>query len=421
MRNIFDQYSHPENRLTHALACCLSEDRRLLRKFIRWVTGEPVNRSGVLEVIEQRIPGELDVTEDESERQGLPDAWIHDNESWCLLIESKVAASLNNDQLRRHHRTAEKRGFEDIAVLAIDVCPPKHKLPHYVIFRKWSDIYQWLVGHSDSSDWARRMSEYLEVAESKLSEDGYLKEGTLTVFSGIPFTDKEPYNYPEAKRILKLAMEELRSRKDLVRGIGLKPKGTGRGAITGRGGDGVWDYLRIKGSDNNEPFNKYPHLTFSVGRQQLYAALVMPHGMPSKYRRNIVDLGYEEFADYMSEVNNKLVRAIRKADGAKPWVDVVQRRFTSQRAIPILDAKIGFDLRTAFPGGKRNPVKQQPQWLRAAYDGLANKRSNLQIAIGAIYPYATCKTVKSRTILDHIANTWISTKPILDVMIKGSK
>ncbi|MFQ5644817.1 MAG: hypothetical protein ACE5FQ_14125, partial [Thiogranum sp.] len=89
--------------------------------------------------------------------------------------------------------------------------------------------------------------------------------------------------------------------------------------------------------------------------------------------------------------------------------------------MPILDAQIGFDLRTAFPGAKRNPVKMQPQWLRAAYDGLANKQSNLQIAIGAIYPYAMCKAVKSRMILDHIANTWLSTKPILDVMIKGNR
>ena len=36
MRNIFDQYSHPENRLTHALASCLAEDRKLLRRFVGW-------------------------------------------------------------------------------------------------------------------------------------------------------------------------------------------------------------------------------------------------------------------------------------------------------------------------------------------------------------------------------------------------
>jgi len=421
LRNIFDQYNHPENRLTHALACSLSQDRRLLRQFIRWVTGAPVNRTGALEIVEQQLPGELDVTEEEAERRGLPDAWIHDNESWCLLIESKVAASLSNDQLRRHRRTAEKRGFEDITVLAIVVKSPKKELPNGVINREWSDIYRWLVEQSGSSDWAKRMSEYLEVAESKLSEEGYLKEGTLTVFSGIPFDDKEPYNYHEAKRILKLAMVELRARKDLVRGMGMNPKGTGRSAITGLAGEGVWDYLRLKGGDNDAPFTKFPHLTLSINRQRVYASLVMPYGMTNAYRRHIVDLGYDDFAEYMSEVNDNLVKAIRKADGAKPWVDVVQRRYASQRSAPIVDAQIGFDLRTAFPSSKRNPVKQQPQWLRAAYEGLANKQSNLQIATGAIYPYAMCKAVKSRIILDLIANTWLSTKPILEAMVKGNR
>lgn len=36
MRSISDQYGAPENRLTHALGCCLDRDRRLLRAFIRW-------------------------------------------------------------------------------------------------------------------------------------------------------------------------------------------------------------------------------------------------------------------------------------------------------------------------------------------------------------------------------------------------
>ena len=31
MRNLFDQYHQPENRLSHALAVCLHEDRTLLR------------------------------------------------------------------------------------------------------------------------------------------------------------------------------------------------------------------------------------------------------------------------------------------------------------------------------------------------------------------------------------------------------
>jgi len=36
MRNIFDQYTHPENRLTHALMSSLAADPELLRSFVRW-------------------------------------------------------------------------------------------------------------------------------------------------------------------------------------------------------------------------------------------------------------------------------------------------------------------------------------------------------------------------------------------------
>ena len=60
MRSIFDQYDAPENRLTHALGCCLERDPRLLRAFIRWSQMAPRIPSGKLQVLEQRIPGESD-------------------------------------------------------------------------------------------------------------------------------------------------------------------------------------------------------------------------------------------------------------------------------------------------------------------------------------------------------------------------
>lgn len=37
VRNIFDQYVQQNNRLTHALAVCLDEDRVLLRRLPKWI------------------------------------------------------------------------------------------------------------------------------------------------------------------------------------------------------------------------------------------------------------------------------------------------------------------------------------------------------------------------------------------------
>ena len=46
MRNIFDQYEQPENRLTHALVTTLDQDRALLGPLLRWL---PVPESVISE------------------------------------------------------------------------------------------------------------------------------------------------------------------------------------------------------------------------------------------------------------------------------------------------------------------------------------------------------------------------------------
>ena len=61
MRNIFDQYSQPENRITNAFMTALNEDRKLLGDFLRELVG--VNAPGEtqrLSVLEQQYPEEDD-------------------------------------------------------------------------------------------------------------------------------------------------------------------------------------------------------------------------------------------------------------------------------------------------------------------------------------------------------------------------
>ena len=72
----------------------------MLRNFVRWVTGSAPLKN--LFIDGQSLPGDPEILESESEKRGLPDAWIHDDESWSLLIESKVSSPLKNDQLNRH-------------------------------------------------------------------------------------------------------------------------------------------------------------------------------------------------------------------------------------------------------------------------------------------------------------------------------
>lgn len=79
MRNVFDQYSQPENRLTHALLTTLDQDRSLLVPFLKWLGINDVPKPTTLTIVEQQVPGDYqpDISEEEAERRGLPDGAIH--------------------------------------------------------------------------------------------------------------------------------------------------------------------------------------------------------------------------------------------------------------------------------------------------------------------------------------------------------
>ncbi|MDB4542668.1 PD-(D/E)XK nuclease family protein [bacterium] len=415
MRNIFDQYSQPENRLTHALVSTFGEDARLLRKFVKWITeATPPTR---LKIVEQQLPGEYELTELDYERTGLPDAWIHDDGDWSLLIESKVAAPLRLDQLKRHYRTAQKRGFENVTVLAIGVTAPTRKLPDYVVFRTWRDIYSWLSRQSEKSEWAVRALRYMEVAERKWPADGYLTEGTLTEFSGVHFDEKNPYSYPEGKRLIRLMLSDLRDRSDLRQIANLKAPG--RGKITGSGVTHVWDYLRLRGLDISEKHTSQPHLSLLITDEKIRAFLDSPNSMKPRFRNPVKQLGEDEFFELMAQLNANF-RPITKAfSGSRPFANMSQRRFASVGAKPTLDGSMDFDLRTAFHDTEGQKVKVQPQWLRAMYSMIINKHSNMEWAVGMSFPFESCKKTRQTAILDAIAESWIACKPVLDVMLKN--
>jgi len=419
MRSIFDQYQQPENQLTHALACALGKDRVLLKLFVKEIAGFVSTNIKHLQIIEQQLPGEdTSYSDEEAERRGLPDACIHDREGWAILIESKVQADLKKDQLQRHFRTAEKRGLTDIHILVIDVKPPTFNLPH-TQFQEWTDIYKWLKKQEKSSEWARRAAQYMEIWEGKMIGTAYLTKGAITEFSGIPFGDDEPYNYTEAKRLLKLSMDNLRKRKNLEHHLDMNPSGAGRGAITGKSGKSVWDFLPIKGSKPDESFTRFPHLTLSLEHDRVVVIVIVPSGIRPAFRRNIVRLEFAGFSNLMSNLNQNLNKALKGEPGAAPWVSVLQRRYPSQRSAAITDAMLQYDLRTAFfCSSSKQTVKTQSQWLTATYDALKHKNSNLQIAVGAIFPYKNCKVQKKPEILNYITNIWLAYKPLLKVMIK---
>lgn len=239
------------------------------------------------------------------------------------------------------------------------------------------------------------------------------------MFDGIPFGKDRPYSYFEAKRVLRLAMDDLRKRSDLMDELGMDSKSKGRPAITGREGTRIWDFLSLAQAQDAENFTQFPHLTLSIHQEQLLAIVTVPHGIRREFRRNLLARGREGFCALFRKLLDNFNSSLRGIEGTAPWVEVLQRRYPTQRSEPIIDARLQFDLRTAFEErkGTGNSVKQQQQWLDATYEALAEKNSNLQLGVGAIFRYERCPDVQTRKILDHVANVWIGCKPLIKTLL----
>src|SRR5262249_20833080 len=155
-----------------------------------------------------------------------------------------------------------------------------------------------------------------------------------------------PYTYLEGKRLLGLALGELRERPDLRDKLGMKPKVPGRAAITGRRGEGVWDFLSLwPGADKH---TDYPHLSLGLSARAVHAFVIVPDRVKSGIRRNIKELKQEGFEDLVGKIVQKMTPTLlRKHPGVTPWFGGLQRRWPALKAIPYVDATIGFDLRTA--------------------------------------------------------------------------
>ena len=281
MRNVFDQFKHHENQLTHALMSSLHEDASLLNVFVRWATGQPAP-NGKLTIVEQSLPGEeREELIDETRQRSLPDGWVYNEDGWALLIENKINCPLTADQIKRHRLTAQRRGFPHPYILALVPDLRSAPLDSDLKIQRWTELYTWLKEQPDKCGWVKRLYEYMEILEAKLMAKTTSKAVTLTVFTGVPFNNDSPYNYLEAKRVLRLAMEKLRTRDDLQSTLGVDAAFRGRGAIKGKDATSIWDYLRLSASNEAKKHTEFPHLTLDIRREFLQALIILPNSSPA--------------------------------------------------------------------------------------------------------------------------------------------
>lgn len=413
MRNIYDQYEQPENRLTHALACTLSNRRGLIRPFLKWLRIRDVPPLRELRLVEQQLP---EVTDwgDGARAESLPDACITTADGWAVLFEAKVQAGVNIGQLERHIATLRRYGYKPLHVVLITVDPPRG-LPAGVRKVAWQAVYKWFRDRADGSVWVKAFIEYMQVFESKMLAQDYGIRGTLTMFDGLRFDEDNPYNYREAKRLLRLMGDELQGLKKLAR-LGVDPKGERRPAITGRDSDFIWDFLPLKAARRARLFTKYPHLTIGLGEWNATAAVTIPNGVRGGFRSKLKACGLDGFRTLLLHVHDRLRPVMKRCPGASSSFYLLQRHYTNQSSPSVRDALMYADLRSLLRRGGAG-VKYQPEWVDAAHALLCHKRSNMQFGIEMYFPYDAAP-VRSRRIIGLFADSWVAMKPVLDFVLE---
>ena len=411
MRNVFDQYDQPENKLTHALMVTLANDKKLVRPFLKFVG---VKRMPTLKNIElglQRVPGqEVDSIKDG--KDGLPDGCFFDQDGWAVVIEAKVQAGISVNQLKRHRKTSARYGYEQPYIVLLSIDKPK-SLPDWATHLEWKNLYSWFSRRATDSSWARQFVEYMHIFEARMIAKNYNIRGTLTMFDGFKFSDAEPYTYAEGKRLIRLLGDDLRKRKKLIKALGIDLRAAGRTAIT-RGENGaVWDFLPLK-IGRGKQFTATVHPTLVIRPQEVGIALTIPNAMRG-IRNTLRNSGAEGLEQMLSQVEKNLRPVLKKVKMAKPMIYIHQRHYKSQRSYPDTDGQIEADLRTILSTAK-GPLKHQPGWLECIFELLVNKKTNMQWGVQLHCSHSE-KVMQSAKAIDIMVDTWIAMMPLRNFVI----
>ena len=413
MRNIFDQYNQPENKLTHSLATSLYEDKKLLDSFLKTFCKNFFKITSNLKIEQQTVPGQITRETDEKQKKGLPDAIIY-NEEECLIIESKVSSTLTQDQLNRHEKTLKRRGFDKIKGIGIVVDLLLNvKLENWKQLT-WNSVYSWAHKETKNSEWAKKLVDYFNVLENNMVEDEYLTEGSITEFTGIHFDDDNPYSYREGKRQLKLLVNKIRKNKILNDELNVDLKAKGRSGIKKEGN--LWDYLTFNTGIKQKSFTDEPHLTIAMSDEFIEADFTIPYRIKGKTKKNFYSLSWVNFKNIVHEIALNFDKSFGISEGFQPHILLGQRRYPSQSSPAIHDARLEMDIRTAFKdiSSKLKPTqKQQEEWLKVVFEINNNKKSNLQFQVGGRFYFNKQSLVNDKNADQILVKSFLACKPLI--------
>lgn len=410
--NLFDQYSLPENRVTHALIQALAGDKRenlrdFLKRFIKLQVGlSDINH---VQVTTQKKPAGVHdkdkSEEDPTGRISVPDAWIvferRGKESWAVVVENKIEKNkLDRTQIENHINNRTFRAYNKKYLLAIT--PDLEEPPFLSSLKKnvdqeardikiywvqWTLIWSWAREKLESTDRdLRKTSNFLLHSLKRYIE---MKEN-LTDFNGIEFSDG--YNYKEAKPTVRKLQRALRKRVSKI----YPELREERPAITDDG-TLVWDVI------SQRDFRNDLHFTIGIHIDKCSISLTVPH---KAGRRWTTLRKISKDPDELKQLKVCLTNVRNTAPNL--WCCLHQRHFLFRKQ-PVLDAEIKLSLDTSdFISNEvdRN-IKEVPGWfesfLMLAHE-CRKRQSNVEMQFSVNYNYERHEDkLKSEKFADEVA------------------
>ena len=197
------------------------------------------------------------------------------------------------------------------------------------------------------------------------------------------------------------AMALLGRRRDLQGRLQIRPEPARKLSTDG------WSVFGFRGSLG--AFNESPHLLLHVGCEGVGARVILPNkvgGGPWTRLRS------RNLAHLLAPVSRDMVPATADCPGMEVRLILKQRHWATRRGPSFRDAHMDVDLRT-LRGDPASGVKRQPEWVGAAQHVMANKSSNLELQVGATFPYDRCPAISTPDALDHVAAAWIGCRSFI--------
>ena len=170
---------------------------------------------------------------------------------------------------------------------------------------------------------------------------------------------------------------------------------------------GGWSVFGFRGASGS--FNESPHLLLWVGDNEVCARAILPNqargGLWTKLRS-------WKLTHLLPQVLREMEPALAECPGMRPDLVLKQRHWRTRRGPCFQDAYLEVDLRT-LRGDPESGVKRQPEWMEVAQRVIARKDSNLELQVGATFPFEHCLAIQTPDALHHVAAAWISCRSFI--------